>query len=196
MKTMKNFAVLLVLVMLANVALASGNLKVNLLENDVDYAVMEISNADMSLVEIDVKNAYGDELYSLETTVPVNEFKKRYNFSELEDGLYFYSVKIDDEKVVKELEIVDGKVEVVDVRKSVDPYFVQENDMLKFSFLNFQKENVTLYVYEDSKLLTESKLGNSFTINKAVDLKDLKKGNYEVVITNEEDVFSHNFVIQ
>mgnify|MGYP000041243717 CR=1 FL=1 len=193
---MKNFAVLLVLVMLANVALASGNLKVNLLENDVDYAVMEISNADMSLVEIDVKNAYGDELYSLETTVPVNEFKKRYNFSELEDGLYFYSVKIDDEKVVKELEIVDGKVEVVDVRKSVDPYFVQENDMLKFSFLNFQKENVTLYVYEDSKLLTESKLGNSFTINKAVDLKDLKKGNYEVVITNEEDVFSHNFVIQ
>lgn len=196
MKTMKNLAALILAILFANAVVASGNLKVNMLANDAEFAVMEISNSSSSIFEIEVTNDYGQELYALDTKTPVNEFKKRYDFSNLEDGTYFYTVKIDDEKVVKEMEVENGVVEIVEVRKSVEPYFVQKGEMLKFSFLNFQEENIKIYVYNETELLAESKLGSEFTISKALDLKDLDDGDYEVVLTNEKDVFTHKFTIE
>jgi hypothetical protein len=196
MKTIGSILTMVAAVLMSNVVLASG-LNVNLASNDANMAVMEISNNEMSMFEIEVDNAYGENLYRIKTEAPTNEFKKRYDFSELEDGTYWYSVKIDDEKVVKQLVIEDGIVNVVDVRKTLDPYFVQKDGMLKMSFLNFQQEEVKLYVYgPDSELVTEAKLGNDFTINRAIDISELQKGEYDVVIAHNDDVYEHTFSVE
>ena len=130
-----------------DVVLASGNLKVNVVSNEADLTVVEISNFKMSNFEIEVTDEYGEYLYEMKTKAPVNEFKKRYDFSGLEDGIYWYSVKIDKEKITKKLEIENGKVDVLEISKVVEPFFVQHDDLLKFSILNFQQEDVKLFVY-------------------------------------------------
>lgn len=196
MKTSKNLLAVFIAVFAFNVVLASGNLKVNVVSNEADLTVVEISNFKMSNFEIEVTDEYGENLYEMKTKAPVNEFKKRYDFSGLEDGIYWYSVKIDKEKITKKLEIENGKVDVLEISKVVEPFFVQHDDLLKFSMLNFQQEDVKLFVYgPDNKLLTEADLGNDFTINKALNLAKLRSGTYEVVISHDSDTYEHTFSV-
>ena len=132
----------------------------------------------------------------MKTKAPISELKKRYDFSELEDRNYGYSVKIDKEKVVKQLDIEDGEVEVVEIRRTLEPYFAQEEGMLKMSFLNFQEEDVKMYVYDtNGELLTETSLGNDFSITKAIDISELRKGNYEIVLAHNDDYYEHKFSV-
>lgn len=195
MKTFRNIFAVVIVLFVFNSAIASG-LRVNMVANDAELTVVEIANNKMSNFEIEVTNVYGDDLYRIETKVPVNEFKKRYDFSALEDGTYFYSVKIDKEKVVKELEVEDGLVKVADIRKTIDPYFVKQDDLLKMSFLNFQKEDVKIYIYgPNNDLVSEFGLGNDFAINKALNVEDLEMGDYELVLTHNNDYYEYQFSV-
>jgi hypothetical protein len=195
MKTLRNMLAVSIMLFVFNSAIASG-LRVNMVANDAEITVVEIANNKMSNFEIEVTDVYGEDLYRMKTKAPVAEFKKRYDFSELEDGTFFYSVKIDNEKVVKELEVKDGVVKVADIRKTIDPYFVQKDDLLKMSFLNFQKEDVKVYIYgPNNDLVSEVGLGNDFTINKALNLKDLEMGDYELVLTHNNDYYEYQFSV-
>ena len=192
MKTMKTTFLVMIATLAASVAMASGNLKVNLASNDSEAALVEISNAKMVNYEIELTDEVGNQLYSMETEAPRSELKKRYDFSNLEDGTYWYSVKIDKEEVRKRLTIENGTVEVNDIRKTVEPYFHQDGDMIKLSFLNFENENIKMYVYdENNRLLTEADLGNGFSIHKGVNLADLNPGTYDLVLANDYEVFQH-----
>jgi len=192
MKTMKTTFLVMIATLAASVAMASGNLKVNLASNDSEAALVEISNAKMVNYEIELIDEVGNQLYSMETEAPRSELKKRYDFSNLEDGTYWYSVKIDKEEVRKRLTIENGTVEVNDIRKTVEPYFHQDGDMIKLSFLNFENENIKMYVYdENNRLLTEADLGNGFSIHKGVNLADLNPGTYDLVLANDYEVFQH-----
>ena len=98
--------------------------------------------------------------------------------------------------MVKQLDIEDGEVEVVEIRRTLEPYFAQEEGMLKMSFLNFQEEDVKMYVYDtNGELLTETSLGNDFSITKAIDISELRKGNYEIFLAHNYDYYEHKFSV-
>lgn len=197
MKTIKLLVVLVVVGFANQVWAGSGNLKVNFASNEADFAVVEISSSKMSNFEIDVRNSYGDNLYSLKTETPRNQFKKRYDFSELEDGIYWYTVKIDNEKITKQFSVDNGEIEVLEVRKSAEPYFKQEGDMLHLTFLNYQEDDVTLLVYGKShKPILETSLGSDFAIHKGIDLSELRFGTYDVVIADENEIYEHTVAIE
>mgnify|MGYP000318433745 FL=1 len=192
MKTTKTIFLVMIATLAASVAMASGNLKVNLASNDSEAALVEISNTKMVNYEIELIDEVGNQLYSMETEAPRSELKKRYDFSNLEDGTYWYSVKIDKEEVTKRLAIENGNVEVTDIRKSVEPSFLQDGDMIKLSFLNFENENISIFVYdENNELLTEADLGKDFAIHKGINLADLNPGTYALVLANDYEVFEH-----
>jgi hypothetical protein len=192
MKTMKTTFLVMIATLAASVVMASGNLKVNLASNDSESALVEISNSKMVNYEIELIDEVGNELYSMETEAPRSELRKRYDFTNLEDGTYWYSVKIDNEEITKRLAIQNGMVEVTDIRKTVEPYFHKEGDMVKLTFLNFESENIKMFVYDENyDLLTEANLGNDFTIHKVVNLADLNPGIYDLVLANDYEVFQH-----
>ena len=66
----------------------------------------------------------------METTAPTCRLIKKYDFSGLEDGIYWYSVKMDKESTTKRLETKDGNPEVMDIRKSIEPTFTFEDKVL------------------------------------------------------------------
>ena len=194
---MKTVVLFLVATLMAGGAMASGNLKVNFASNDADVTVVEITNAKLSDYEIEISDEYGYELYSMETIAPIGTLSKKYDFSGLDNGIYWYKVKTDKETKTSRIQVDNGTVEVLDIRKSVEPVFKMEDNKLKFSFLNFPEEDVKLYVYDaNNKVLAEEKLGNGFAINKAIDLSELVYGDYEVVIANDADIFSYQVSVK
>lgn len=197
MKTVKTTLVVLIVSLFGNLAFASGNLNVNFKKASAELTEVEISNTKFVNFEIELSDAYGDRLYKMKSDAPQNMLQKKYDFSGLDDGLYFYTVKIDKEKVTKTIEIKNNEVHVLNIRKSVDPYFAQADESIKLSLLNPGNESIKLFVYDSSnQLLTEAKLGNEAAIHKMVDLSDLNKGKYSLVIANDVDIFEHSFSIQ
>lgn len=199
MKTMKRFFALTIATVLAGAVFASdsGNLKVNMEASEASKALVEISSMKLSNFEIEVTDSYGESLYEMTTVAPANGLKKRMDFSQLDDGIYTFSVKIDKERTIQTFEVDRGDVEIINSRKTIDPYFTFEKKMVKLSYLNPQGEDVKLYVYDmNNRLLAESELGNGFAIHKAVDFSDRPWGDYSVVITNDYDVHEYDVVIR
>ncbi|WP_163324959.1 hypothetical protein [Draconibacterium mangrovi] len=193
---MKTLFVGIIAMCVASVAMASGNLRVNMEANENEATVVEISSGEMVHFEIELTDEYGNSIYEMNSEVPRSEMEKRYDFSALDNGTYWYYVRTGDEEIRKQLSIEYGEVEVMDVRKTVEPYFFQEGDQIILSYLNFENENINLYVYENNTLLTEVALGKDFAIHKAIDLSKLNYGEYEVVLTNENDIYEHSVVIE
>lgn len=199
MKTIKTIFAALIAIFMVNLAAASGagNLKVNMKSTTDDFTTVEISSNVISHFEIDVLNAYGDRIYTMETDAPKNSFKKKYDFSKLENGTYWHLVNIDKESTVNKFKVENGKVEILEVRKSIEPFFKFEDDVLKMSYLNPQKEEVKVYVYDRSNaLLTKASLGSDFSINKAINFSELRRGSYEVVLVNGMDIHEHYVTIK
>jgi hypothetical protein len=197
MKTIRKIFVAAVAVLSTTFAFASGGLKVDMGTTENKVTPVEISSVRFSQFEIALTDEFGKSIYLDKTKAPVNKYKKNYNFENLEDGVYWFSVKVDNESTLNKLNVKDGKVTILEERKSVTPHFNEVDRMLKISFLNPQKENVKLFVYDRAKtLLAEASLGNEFAIHRAVDLSKLKFGDYEVVISNDMDIYEYQLTVE
>ncbi|AHW61893.1 hypothetical protein SAMN05444285_12222 [Draconibacterium orientale] len=192
---MKTLFVGILAMFTVSVAMASGNLKVNMADSESEATVMKISNSEMVNYEIKLEDAWGNQIYEMNTEIPRSEINKRYDLSNLENGMYWYSVKTGDEEIRKQLSVNYGEVEVMDVRKTVDPYFYQDGDQIKLTYLNYESEDIRLYVYDNNTLLKEVALGKDFTIHKAIDFSDLNDGEYDVVLTNDYNIYENRVII-
>lgn len=197
MKTVKTIFLVLIAVFATNYVMASGGLKVDFSDSENNVTLVEMSSVELSHFEINLKDKFGDKIYSLETAEPSNGFNKKFDFSTLENGTYWFSVEVNKEKTLKKLNVKEGKVTIEQVRKSIEPHFIQDGEMLKFSFINPELEKVGLYVYDSNRtLLAMADLGKDFTIHKAVDLSELRYGDYNVVITNDMDIYEYKFSVR
>jgi hypothetical protein len=197
MKTVKTIFLALIAIFATNYVMASGGLKVDFSDSENNATLVEMSTAEITHFEIKLSDKYGDKIYSLESAAPSNSFNKKFDFSTLENGTYWFSVEVNKERTLKKLNVKEGKVTIEKVRKSIEPHFIHDGEMLKFSFINPQMEKVGLYVYDsNSGLLAKADLGKDFTIHKAVDLSELRRGDYNVVITNDMDIYEYNFSIR
>lgn len=195
--TFKTVFLLALAFLVSNVVIASGKITVNLDVNYSESAFVEIANSKLSKIQIQVKDSYGETIYSKKTVATMENFKTKLDFSQLEDGVYRFSVKIDNEHTENRFSVENGDIALLEVRKSVEPYFAYKNDKLDLTFLNYQKEPVSMYVYDGSRnLLYEKNLGNDFAINHAVDLSNLRFGDYEVVLANEQEIYEYSVSVK
>ena len=196
MKTMKSLIAVVITSLIGSGAMASGNLKVNIASGSKDLASVEISNVKMSTFEIDVTNENGELVFYKETNAPATSYKRNYDFSKLEDGTYFFSVKIDNESTETKFDIKRGQLNVVEEKKMVDPVFVFENKKLKLSYLNFNGDNTTLIVYDNSRNpLYEKNLKSDFVTQHGVNFSNAPRGKYEVVLSSGNEVHSYDVSI-
>ncbi len=185
MKTMKSFFAVVIAVLIAGGAVASGNLSVNIASGSKDMTAVDISNLKMSTFEIEVKNDMGDVVFYKETKAPATSYKKSYDFSRLEDGTYFFTVTIDKESHETKFEIENGQLSVIEEKKMVDPVFAFVNKELKLTYLNFSGENTSLLVYDSRRnQLYEKDLKSDFATHHGIDFSKAPKGNYEVVLSS------------
>jgi hypothetical protein len=195
MKTMKATLLITVLALVSSTVFASGNLKSNMTQAEADKALVEATNLKVELFEIEVEDEFGQTLFS-KTTEARADYKRTYDFSALEDGIYFLNVNHGNEKYTKRFQLESGEVTVLEERKVVEPYFVQKGDKVKMSYLNFPNEDLSIYVYDDSGLLHEEELKNEFAVHKSIDMSELRSGEYRIVLASGYEIFEKDITIK
>ena len=193
MKTIK-FLTTVTAVAIVAIASAVEKPKMNVIPLTADRAVVSITNESAAYFELSIETKNGEMVYYKQSSKPLTDYQKIFDFAELRDGDYVMNLKVNDTKLSKNFEVDRKGIYVGDSKLTFDPYFDYKNNVLKLSYLNFDRNNLKLYFYNDKGLVYETKLGNDFAVSSGYDLSKLEKGSYRVVLSSNTNEFSYNLV--
>ena len=191
MKTIKLFLTTTA-VAVAIIATGVEKPKLNLVPLTAQKAIVSVSNENAAFFEVSVETHGGDLLYYKQSKKPLTEYQKIFDFDNLEQGDDVLNLKTNATRVSLDFEINKSGIEIGNLKTYFDPYFQYKDEVLKFSYLNFEKENVKLKIYRENELIYTSEVGNDFAISKGYDLSKLEKGKYHVRLTSMLNDFSYN----
>lgn len=191
MKTIRTLTMTFAITVIANVAMATGNLRVDILPLNAERAVVAISNSAESNFEISIENSMGEVVYYKETEGKMADYRKVYDFSKLEDGKYTLVVNIDGATSKREFNINSRSIEVGKMKSLVKPYFAFNDDVLRVAYLNYPGETMDLLIYDGNDLIYNKALENTFSVNEGLNLSRLKAGNYQVVLATGDQVYDY-----
>ena len=191
MKTIKLFFTATV-VAIAAIATAVERPKMEVIPVTANRAIVAITNENPAYFEISVKTLRGDIVYYKQSKKQLTDFKKTFDFAQLENGAYVLNLKVNDTELSQRIQIESNKIAVGDSKLRIDPYFFYKEGTLKFSYLNVYEENFKVYIYKDGEFIFQKKLGRNVSIQNRFNLSNLSSGKYEVVLSsqNREYVYS------
>ncbi|MDX9881471.1 MAG: hypothetical protein RBS73_05355 [Prolixibacteraceae bacterium] len=195
-RTISKVTTLVAFVAFANVVLASGNLKVNILPLTSEKAVVAVSNYTGNMFQLSIENENGEILFYKEITDASDAYSKVYDFSRLEKGNYKLQVAVDGEKITRDFAIEKNTISVGKAKPVIDPYFSFKNNVLKISYLNFGEKNVNINFFNGTDKIYGKTAGNKFNVSEGFDLSKLEKGDYSVSLSTENDEYTYNFTIR
>lgn len=195
MKTIRTLTMMFAAMLIANIALATGNLRVDILPLTASRAVVAISNSIESNFEISIENSAGEIVYYKETEGEVADYRKVYDFSRLEAGKYSLVVNIDGASSRRDFNIGNG-IEVGKMKNLVKPFFAYNNEILHLAYLNYPGEKMDLLIYDGDNLIYNKALENTFSVNEGLDLSKLKTGNYQVVLATGDQVYDYTVEVK
>jgi hypothetical protein len=195
MKTILKVTIMFAFIAFANTLFASGNLLVNIFPLSSERALVSISSFRDSNLKISVADNMGRIIYYKETSDPNNNYRRVYDFSDLAEGSYTFSVVSDGFTTERSIKISNRNIQVGDDKTTIEPFFGYENGILKCTYLNFPKDNLTLNFYENDQLIYSKNIGRNFNVIEALSLSKLKKGNYVAILATGEKEFSYSFNI-
>jgi len=196
MKTMLKVTFLFALVAFANTLFASGNLKVNILPVDSEKAVVAISTLTDSNFNITIADENGQIIYYQENSNTGENYRKVFNFSDIEDGTYKLTVVSNDLTAERQFKKSHGQINVGEEKTTLEPFFGYEAGILRCSYLNFTKEDMTLHFFKNNELIYTKNIGRGFNMQEALNLSKLDKGNYEAVLYAGGKQFTYPIQIQ
>lgn len=196
MKTMLKVALLFACVALANTLFAAGNLNVNILPLNNEKAVVAISSLSNSDLSITITNDEGDIVYYRENAGQYENYRRVFNFSDLEDGTYKLKVVSGDLTGERQFQKKHDKISVGNEKTTLKPFFGYRDNILRCTYLNFTNEDVVLHFYDNNQEILYEKVVTGFSIQEAINLSKLKKGNYEAVLTAGNKLYSYNLEIK
>lgn len=196
MKTILKVTMLFAFFVVANSVFAGGNLKLNIIPLDSEKALVAISSLTGDNLQVTVRDNLGRIVYYKETIEPTNDYRKVFNFSDLEDG--YYTVQVESEKMTTEREFLMkyGKIKVGAEKTALEPFFAFEDGLLKCSFLNFNNEKTALYFMKDNQLLYSKEIGKNFTVSEALNLSKLDEGTYTAVLSSGDKEYTYPIEIK
>ncbi len=199
MKTSKSISkvtMLVAFVAIANTLMAAGNLKVNILPLTAEKAVVAISNTDAANFQISIENNKGEVVYYKETDNNSKDYRKVFDFSNLETGDYKLMVSLDGLTTERSFTIENSKIAVGKEKSLMEPFFACQEGVLKLSYLNFPEENLVLNFYGNNDLVYTKEIGNKFNVVEGFDLSKLEKGTYTVVLSSDSKNYTYNLNIE
>ncbi len=196
MKTMLKVTLVIAFAAIANTLFAVGNLKLNILPVSAEKAVVTISSLTNSNFSITINNENDQTVYYNESSVASENYRKVYNFSDLDDGTYKLTVVSGDFTTERQFEKKRGVINVFEERTTIKPFFDYDAGILRLSFLNFTNDKMTLYLYKDNQLIHTKTLGKGFIVNEALNLSKLEFGKYSATLTSGGKDYYYNIPLK
>jgi hypothetical protein len=195
-KTISKLTMLFALVAFANTLLAGGNLKLNILPITSESPFVAISTVDATTLKISIENEKGEKVYYKETDANNKDYRKIFDFSNLEEGEYKLSVTANGLTSERSFTLDRQNIAVGNEKNLLDPYFSYKNGVLKVSYLNFPQEKVNLDFYANNELVYSKQIGDKFNVLEGFDLSKLEKGRYSVILSSESNSFTYNLNVK
>lgn len=183
MKT-KVFILTIISMLLLVKGFAAKNPTMSVLPVESHKAMVTCKTDDVKQLDFMIKDERGALLFHEEIGNGATDFRKIFNFSELDNGTYTLSLNCDNCTIYRDLIISGRKLKVGEEVRAYEPVFRSENEKVYLNFLNPSKGNVSLSIYGNGERITRRYLGNQFTIQKCFDLSKMESGDYEFVLSD------------
>ena len=164
---------------------AAKNPTMSVVPVEPQKAMVTCKTDDVKQVDFMIKDERGALLFHEEIGNGATDFRKIFNFSELENGTYTMSLNYDNCTIYRDLIISGRKLKVGDEVRAYEPVFRSKNDKVYLNFLNPSMGNVSLSIYGNGERITQRYLGNQFTIQKCFNLSKLEDGEYDFVLSDK-----------
>lgn len=191
MKT-KVWTLIVMAFFVATAAMATELPKMNVIQVEENKAMLAYSFANKAPLEVTLTNVDGEILYHKQTEHKA-EFKTLFNFEELGEGDFCVSVNYGNQSMNRIVCVRDNKILVSDATHCYEPYFRVDDKKVNVSFLNTSNKPVYVNIYQDGEHIDGSNLGREMSIQTTLDFGDLKRGTYEVVLT--DNIKDHKFTV-
>jgi hypothetical protein len=191
MKTIKILSVL-AFVAVVEIATAVEKPKMNVIQLSDETALIAIANENPAFFEVSIESEKGDLIYYKESAKEITDMRQVIDYSNLENGSYALKLKVNDTYLSTAFDIKNKAIKVGETKTQYAPHYAFSNDILKLSYLNFDKEAVRFEIYNDGELVFEDKLGKDFVISAGFDLSKLEKGKYEIELSSMNNQYSYN----
>jgi len=191
MKTIKFFLVLLALAFSVS-AFATKMPKMNIVTTDDSKAVVTAVTDPGESSEISIVSEDGEIVY-YKRTKATEGFRSVFDLSALSDGKYTVKLRTGEACVKSEIKVGKGEVQVTPAKDEVEPYFSYDNKLLKVTYLNFDRKNISMLVYNGGELVFQADLGNDFNVQRAFDVSKMVDGNFDFVLSGTDE--DYNFYV-
>lgn len=191
MKTIK-FLFTVTAVAIVAIATAVEKPKLNVVPLTADRAIVSIENQNSAYFELSIESDNGNVVYYKQSKKPLTNYQKVFDFTDLSNGSYVMTVKVNDTELSRNFEVAQNEIQIGESKLRFDPYFDFENNVLKFSYLNFDENNMRLNIYNENGLIYQNNLGDDLTLTAGYDFSKLENGNYRVVLSSFKNEFVYN----
>jgi hypothetical protein len=185
MKT-KKFAFVLLAVALTLSAFATKTPKMDIVALDGSKAVVTAVTDSQESSRISIIDENGERVY-FKWVKAAARFKTVFDLSYLEPGTYTVKFKTGTESVKREIEVGNGEVKVKPMKYKA--HFAYDGNLLKVSYLNFEQKDISIFVYNGSQLVFQSDFGNDFNIQRALDVSQMVKGEFNFILAGAGEEF-------
>ena len=163
---------------------ASDFPKMNVVPLSEGKAELAFNASQATMLEITLTNSEGEIVYFKKTKQRYTEYNKTFDFAELGEGKYCMCVNFGNRSINRNVSVQKDEISVSEPQRLYEPYFSLKDRMLSVSFFNCPCEPVYVNVYCKGRHVSGFKLGKSLTVQKFIDLSNLRKGEYEIVLTD------------
>jgi hypothetical protein len=183
MKTIGKVIFAITFLMGANYLFGAGNLKVNILPVSTDKALFAVSSLCQGNFVMTVTDSKGKIVYYNKNEGPEIEHLEEFDMYYLDHGNYKLTVVSENITTERQFSISEDDVRIGKERTMIQPFFGYKSGLLRCTYLNFPKENLTIYFLKNNQLLYSKELGKTFNVCEGLNLSKLEKGNYEVILS-------------
>ncbi len=121
---------------------------------------------------------------------------KKFDLRNLENGTYFLTTTDVDKVIVYTVSIEGDKVNILKKDENVKPHFRLTKERLFINFLNLDKSKVVIKVYDaEYRVVFSETVKEEMIIEKAFNFEGAYKGNYRVVVSDTNETYSENFIV-
>jgi hypothetical protein len=176
-------------------AFAGGDLHFRPIGGESSAAVL-IVGTEPSTIRISIENRDETVVYYSDLQARTHEYKKRFDFSGLENGSYTLIAYIDEEKVVKDFNIVDSRVEVATSESPAvpeySPVFRVSGNYLVCLYENKTDHEVLVTFSNNNNTFFEESFDTGINVIRKYEISELPRGEYEVALMNGSNIFTYS----
>lgn len=137
--------------------------------------------------ELTVTDKNGEIVFYKKSERPSDNYSGAINFNGLKDGEYHLNLDFGDCSINRDVLVSKYKVQSGEISSKCAPYFQVEKNSIRISHFNKEQKNLFLNVYQNGKLIDGKKLGNDLCLQKYVDISRLKRGTYNVILSDSSN---------